>query len=57
MADTKVEIGNKAVKFGGKPTTPHVAAGKPKRLPKHAKKAAARGLISDKQLAKMRVAD
>ena len=54
MADTKVEIGNKAVKFGAKP---HVAAGKPKRLPKHAKKAAARGLISDKQLAKMRVAD
>lgn len=49
MAETKVEPKNAEVKFPGKPKMP----GK-KRLPPHAKKLAKRGLISEKQMAKMR---
>jgi hypothetical protein len=49
MAETTTQTNNKSVEFSGE--TRHEPR---KRLPKHAKKYAARGLISAKQLAKMK---
>lgn len=53
MAETKVAPNNDLVKFRGK--AEHEMAGhKPKKLPAHAHKMHKRGMISDKQLAKMK---
>ena len=45
MAQTTTQVNNKSVEY----------AGKPKRLPKGVKKLSARGLISPKQIGKMKV--
>lgn len=45
MAETEVQPHNRKIEFHGK---------KPKRLPAHAKKFAKRGMISEKQMKKMR---
>jgi hypothetical protein len=43
MADTSTQVNNVSVKFKGS-----------KRLPKHVRKAAKRGLISEKQMSKLK---
>ena len=45
MAETTSQPNNRKIEFGLK---------KPKRLPKHAHKMAKRGLLSEKQMAKMK---
>ena len=55
MAETATGPNNPLVKFRGK--ADHELVRGKKRLPKHAKKLAARGMISEKQLKKMRGED
>lgn len=53
MADTATSPNNGLVKFRGK-AGHEIAGHKPKKLPKHAKKLHMRGMISEKQMAKMK---